>query len=70
MLGVCHFPQVVHESLGYKQDDQTMSYLVYKDEQGQYEVVMIPRNRTKMTKTELHAIKKEFVGILEMAGYV
>ena len=61
----------MHTDLGYVQYDQTMSYFVQKSAaDGQYTLIMIPRNRTRLTKPELHSIKKEFVGILEMAGCV
>lgn len=62
-------PQVVYEEMGLDRNDQTMSYVVVKNDTGPYEVILVPRNRQRMTRIELHSIKKEFVGIMEMAGY-
>jgi galactose-1-phosphate uridylyltransferase len=47
----------------------TASFVCYKGADGTFEMIIIPRTSTRMTRESLHCIKSEFVGILEMAGY-
>eukprot|EP01134_Creolimax_fragrantissima_P003593 CFRG3593T1 len=53
---------------GYILEDQTMSFSVL-NENGSYTMIMLPRNVQSQTNPNMHCIKREFVGVLEMAGY-
>jgi len=66
----------VAEAVGTKVETHTASLLCYTagpddaaSSSNLFELIIIPRTSSRMTRTVLHCIKSEFVGVLEMAGF-